>query len=375
MSHSIESYTRLSAKKYRYDALNANPFIEDIDIASKNLNFFVASVEKICEGGIENAGENLESIPQVSKTITPQLLTALGTQKGVSQDLLLSQIYDSLIKSWISTLSEAIPGRVRGATEKRLREIATHLYLASFGVLLNSKSEENENGGSKQEPVPAEQEFSLPVRRKRSLSTLPTKTLANPLRRSSSPLVSSQISEGTEIMPPSRSPSRPIAPTLPTPEMTPSLHSRSSISSLEAEAEDAASKRLRVLASLTPQPTLPAPASDILRHWTEGMNPDDYDWETVQSSILAEHQDSEDVEDKTEAKERQRLENRLKRQRGNDLSSPSKPLQTRIGESQPSPLQESQQGSSSMGVGGTMSQMSRGLTQKGRKKKKRKEGF
>lgn len=360
-----------------------DPFIEDIDAVSTKLQSFIASVERISEGGINNIRENLENRLQVSKIITPQLITALGTQTHSDQDLSFSQIYDSLIKSWISTLSKEIPGRVRGAIEKRLREIATYIYLASFGVLLNSKSVELENGDRKQETVLVEQQFNLPVRRKRPSPSLPANTLTNPLGRLSSPLVSSQISEDTGFMPPSPPPSQLVTPTLPTPEMTPSLRSQSSISSLGAAVEDAASERLRVLASLTPQPALPASASDILRHWAEGMNPNDYDWEAIQNSIEAEHQDPEDVEDEMNAKKRQRLEKRLKRQREKALGSSSQPQPTRVGESQPSPTQEPQQGSSvGVGIGiGTMRQLGRGPSQGGRElgkgagKKKRRQGF
>lgn len=314
--------------------------------------------------------------------MTPQLLTALGTQIYSGQNLSLSQIYDSLIKAWISSLSRAIPGRVRHTIEKRLREIATYIYLASFGVLLNSKSIENENGDWKQEPLPTEPHVNLPVRRKMSLPSLSTKSLANPLGRSSSPLVSTQISEDTGVLPPSRPPSQPLVPTLPTPEMTPSLRSRSSVSSLEAAAEDAASTRLGILASLTPQPALPVCASNILRHWTEGMNPADYDWETSQNSILAGDQSPGHVADETTAKKRKRLKKRSKRSRENTLGSSSQPQPLRVGESQPSPILEPQQGS---GVGariggGTMSQVSRGSTQGGyefgkKARKKRREGF
>lgn len=292
-------------------------------------------------------------------------MTALDTRTQSGQELSISQIYNSLIKSWISTLSSAVPGRVRIATEKRIREIATYLYLASFGVLLDCKSVENENKDIRQGRVPMEQQFSLPVRRKRSLPTLPTKALVSQLGRSTPPLASSQISEDTGFMPPSQPPSRLLAPTLPTPEMTPSLHSRSSISSLGAAAEDAASKRLRTLASLAPQPALPTSASDILRHWTEGVNPDDYDWETAQNSIAAENQDRGDVEDERNAKKRKRREERLKRQREKLPGSSSQPLPTKVGESQPLPREEPHQGSSvEVRRGdGTMDQMSRGSTQ------------
>lgn len=355
--------------------MDTNTFIEDVDAASTKLQSFVASIERTCDDGKAIIREDLDNRLQVSKLITPQLRTALGTQTRSGQDLSLSQIYDSLIKSWISTLSRAISSRVRGATEKRLREIATYLYLASFGVVLNSKSVENEKENIEQETVPIEQQLNLPVRRKRSLSDLPIKTLANPPGRSSSPLVSSQISENTGFI----LPAQPLAPALPTPEMTPSLRSRSSISSLGEALEDGASKRLRVLASLTPQPALPASASDILHHWTEGINPDDYDWENIQNSIVAEYQDPEDIKDETSAKTRQRLEKRLKRQRENALDSSSQPLPTKVGESQPSPKQEPQQDSSvEIKVGGGMtSQMSRSSMQWGRQlgRKRRREGF
>lgn len=363
--------------------MDANPLIEDIDAASTKLQSFVASIERISEGGRNNIREKLEDPLQGSKIITPQLITALGTQTHSDQDLSFSQIYDSLAKSWISTLSKEIPGRVRGAIEKRLREIATYIYFASFGVLFNAKSVEYENGDRKQETVLVEPQFNLPVRRKRSLPSLPVNTLTNPLGRFLSPLDSSQISEDTGLMLPSSTPSQLLAPTLPTPEMTPSLRSRSSISSIGTAVEDAASERLRVLASLTPQPALPASASDILRHWTEGMNPDEYDWEAIQDSIEAERQDPGDVEDEMNAKKRQRLEKRLKRQRENALGSSSQPPPTRAGESQPSPTQAPQRGSSvGVGVGiGTMNKMGRGPSEGGRElgkragKKKRRQGF
>lgn len=375
MSHFINSHAFLFAKPYRYDALDTNPFIEDIDAASKKARSFVASIERISEDGKVIIRENLFNSLQVSKLITPQLMTALGTQTRSGQDLSLSQIYDSLLKSWISALSRAIPSRVRAATEKRLREIATYLYLASFGIVMNSKSVENENENIEQETVPMEQQLNLPVRRRRSLSDLPIKTLANPPGGSSSPLVSSQISEDTGFLPPSQ----PLAPALPTPEMTPSLRSRSSISSLGAALEDGASKRLRVLASLTPQPALPASASDILQHWTEGINPDNYDWETIQNAMVAEYQDPGDIKDESSTKKRQRLEKRLKRQRENELGSSSQPLPTIVGKSQPSAKQEPQQDSSvEIKVGGGMtSQMSRSSMQWVRQlgRKKRREGF
>ena len=213
-----------------------------------------------------------------------------------------------------------------------------------------------------------------------SLPSLSTKSLANPLGRSSSPLVSTQISEDTGFLPPSRPQFQPLVPTLPTPEMTPSLRSRSSVSSLEAAAEDAASTRLGILASLTPQAALPVCAANILRHWTEGMNPADYDWETSQSSILAGDQGPGHVEDETTAKKRKRLKKRPKRSRENTLGSSSQPRPLRVGESQPSPILEPQQGSGARIGGGTMSQLSRGSTQGGHEfgkkaRKKRREGF
>lgn len=365
--------------------MDTNSFVEgveDVEVASIKLQRFVA---RISEEGRCNIGENLDNNFQVSKMITPQLLTTLGSQSLSSQDLSLSQIYDSLIKSWIGTLSKAIPRRVRVATEKRLREIATYLCLASFGVILNSKPVENDNEDYSQEPFPVDQQFNLPVRRKRSIPTLPSNTPANPLARSSSPSAS-KISDDIGTLPPCQSPSHPLAPTLPTPEMTPPLHSRGSISSLGVAPEDAASKRLRVFASLTPQPALPASASDILRHWTEGMNPDDFDWEDIDNTILAEHQGPGDAEAKAKAKSRLGREQRgLRRQRENASGSSSQSAPTRVRESQPSPVPEPQQGSSSVGVGiggGTMSQISQGSTQgtrdfggKAARKKKRKEGF
>ena len=335
---------------------------------STALRDFLTSIGDIIVDGKHDNEDPTQNVHRVVEFMTLQMSAALDVCSSVSQELSLSQIYDNLIKLWISPLPTAVPGRVRVAMAKRIRELATQLFLAIYGIRFTPSPLPAENDEIAHEPFHmTDQSFNLPVRRKRSLTIRPAKPQQDVLpQRSSSPLASSQISEDTGFLPPS--PSLP-APTLPTPEKTPSLRSKSSISPSLATVldEDPASQRLRTLATLTPQPALPSAASDILHHWSEGANPDTYDWETTQDAIAAGHvhQDDDDDDDDDEAakaklKKRQRLQKRLQRQRAQSLAGSSSQQQpppppssapTRVRESQPSPARDALGSSQRVGIG------------------------
>lgn len=326
--------------------MNRNSFVGDVETDSIALDEFVVAAEEIYIADTANDDDGLFNEPHVSKLITSQICGALDAPLD-SKELSLGHIYDSLVKYGISPLSLAVPGRVRVAIEKRLRDLATHMSLATIGVCVRSKVAENDNDYEDEEVIEEhvpmnEQLFNLPVRRKRSFPTLPIKPQIQLSGKSSPSLVSSQISEDTGLMPASQ----PVAPTLPTPDPTPSLRSRSSISSLAAPSEDAASQRLRALATLTPQPALPSSASDILRQWFTGTNPDAYDWEATQTAI-ASTDDTGDAENAANAKKRLRHEKRLKRQKTDALlAASSQEKSMRVLESQPSPVRDLQGGNS-----------------------------
>lgn len=304
--------------------------VEDIDVASGILDDFLTSLRNM-RVNTEEDNKNTCNFPHISQILNSQISTLVLPPSATGKNQSLSHIYDSLLSSWISSLPETVPSRVRIVAEKNLRAIALQLYLAGLGVHVSSREDGNEVLTQESSPS-IDGPFNLPLRRKSSFQKLSANRWEKNPERSSSPLVSSQISEDTGFMLPA------FSGALPTPETTPSLRSKSpSI----LGTEDPASRRLRALASLAPQPLLPTSASNILRHWSEGKDPATYDFEATERILLAELEPEEPVDEAT-AKKRQRKENRLKRQRERSIASSSQqPEPTRLKESQPLSLSRS----------------------------------
>lgn len=309
--------------------LNTTVAVEDIDVASEILRDFSTSLGNLWVNIEEDDNNKICKFPHVSQILHGQISALVLPPSATSQNPSLSHIYDSLLSSWISPLPEMVPSRVRIAAEKNVRRIALQLYLAGLGVHVGSREREDQVV-IQEPPRPSFDGLSnLPLRRKSSLQRLSVKRLEKGRERSSSPLVSSQISEDTGFMPA-------FPGYLPTPGNTPSLRSKSPS---VFGTEDPACQRLRALASLAPQPVLPTSASNILRHWSEGSDPATYDFEATERSIQAELEPEIPVDEAT-AKKRQRIENRLKRQRERSMASSSQPEPTRLRASQPLPLSE-----------------------------------
>lgn len=272
-------------------------FVTDVDQASMHLHNMMTTAAE------ENG--RLKQVHLVSGSIRP----ATNADSVAPEELSLLQIYDSLIRCWITPLALSIPGRVRVMIEKRLREIAAQIYLASYGIQSEPGPSQNEENMFTEQGL-----FTLPVRRKSSFTNLIKKGKAREApSRSPSPL-SSQIPQDAGF---TQSNLQPQSPTLPTPNPTPSLHSTSSASSL-SRSEDPASHRLRALATLTPQPLLPSSMQNILGHWTLGTDPEDYDWEAKQAAP-----ETETTETEAQTRRRRKLVKKLKRKRENTLPSSS----------------------------------------------------
>lgn len=300
--------------------LESNLSVQDMEQASVSLDKFIKSITEISIGYSGDNGNTNESRAEMSSLATRHILGVLQPRTGLDQRLQLSVIYDTLIASWIRPLSEEIPSRVRVTAEKMLRDIAAQLYLSSFGVRLKSKSVESKDLDY-QQPSEDDIVFSLPVRQKKTFETLSIKQQGKQPRQSSPPPASSQVSEDVGFMPAAQ----PFSPTLPTPERTPSLQSRSSITS-PAESEDQASRRLRALANLAPQPLLPTSLSNVLSHWSVGMDPNNYNWEAAQHALGPESQ-GEDTENDAKIKKRARKSRRQSRY-SLDYSSQPAPLRS-----------------------------------------------
>ena len=279
----------------------------------------------------------------VSNILSPTLQAALGFRYTAE----LSSIYEILIQTWIVPLSRQIPGRVRIALEKLLRDMTGQICLASYSLRidLTTRGEEEK---SQSESLEAGAPFVLPVRRRASVTNLDMGKGKGKERADaviSPPPVSSQMSEDAGFMPSS------AFAALPTPEPTPSLRSRSSVSSL-AGSEDPASHRLRAYVDLTPQPALPANLSNLLGHWQSGVDPAKYDWEAVQQATIT----ADASEDESQSRLRRRAEKRRKRQRESTVGPSSQPEPKRLGGSQP------QQGEDTQYMQGSSRQTERAVT-------------
>ena len=305
----------------------------DIDKASGDFVDFSDDVKRLSSENENWSGTDEEGQLVVSNILTSTLQAGLGIRDTAE----LSSIYESLLQTWMVPLSRGIPGRVRIAFEKSLRDLACRICLASHAIRVDSGTKAKE-GNDQQNSSDAGARFVLPVRRRTSVTSLGKgkgKSRSDAL--SSSPPASSQISEDAGFMNSS------AFEALPTPEATPSLRSRSSVSSFTG-SEDPASHRLRAYTSLAPQPALPAKISNLLDHWQLGVDPAQYDWEAAQQADATD----DGIEDESRRKQRQRQEKKLKRQRENTVGPSSQRTPKRLGDSQPQQGQDAQatQGSS-----------------------------
>ena len=293
----------------------------DLEKASGDFVDFLDDIKRLASEH-ENGDDDKDGGRQlmVSTILTPKLQASLGLRDSAE----LHSIYEHLIQTWLVPMSRQIPGRVRIAMEKILRDIAGQICLASYAIRIDvgSKGEEEEDRSENWE---AGARFILPVRRRTSATGLgkgkgKERSDAVP----SPPRVSSQMSEDASVMPPS------ALPALPTPEPTPSLRSGSSVASF-ASSEDPASQRLRAYASLTPQPALPTRTANLLDHWQVGVDPAKYDWEAAYQATVTEDESG----DESQKRQGQRAAKRRKKQGESTVWPSSQPTSKRLGDSQP----------------------------------------
>lgn len=305
--------------------IDARVSVSDLDKASVDFVDFLDDIKRLTSENEDSKDNDEGRQSMVATILTPTLQAGLGFH----DTSVLTSVYEDLIQTWIVPMSRQIPGRVRIALEKTLRDMAGQLCLASYAMRIRMGSRGNEEK-DQSEIGEAGAQFVLPVRRRTSGTSLGKgKERLDPVR--SSPPVSSQMSEDAGVMPSSS------LAALPTPEPTPSLQSRSSISSL-ASSEDPASQRLRAYASLTPQPALPAKLSNLLGAWQVGVDPANYDWEAAHQATVTE----DESEDEMQKMQRERAKKRHKKQRESAVEPSSQPMSKRLGASQPQKAQDTQ---------------------------------
>lgn len=343
----------------RFELVPFDFSVKDIDIASDAVVDILRGLSDIVASDDPDVSENY---PWIGTLITPDLSSAVG----IGEDLMLLRIHDRLVRCWASSVSPASSSRARVAIERRARSITAQLCLASyqypfditrFGIDFISVESVDRR------------EFVLPLRRKSSATALALKE--NERAREIPPSPARNLNMGGLGGPVGIgcSPRR----TLPTPEPTPSLGSRSPFLSTN-QTESAASRRLGRLIKILPQSYSTDPPSGFLEHWTEGANPWDYDWHRAQQDIEAGSQREETSYDQREDRPRKRR----KYSRG---TLPSQIVPTGVTDSQPAMELDIEMQASSMSTQPmVMSQGqlglhgSRNLVAK-RKNQKRRAGF
>lgn len=271
---------------------------------------------------------------QILRLITPEILAALSTEPQNRPDLPLSQIYNTLAKYWIRTLPERIPDGVRVAMDKLLSKTAAQLYFGSFGVRSISESAEIESKIDPENELDTKRPFSIAIR-EHFVPSIPTKFEQGKTERISPSLPSSQISEDMGFLPAVEN-----FPRWHIPEGQSSLDLARSVASDTDLPEDPASKRLRALTNLTPQPKLSLSSSNILRHWVVGSDPDSYDWEAVQSAIDLELENPSADVDEAETKKMKDKQQARRDKSDNVMArvSSNSSLHTRVRVTQSSPI-------------------------------------
>ena len=302
---------------------NTGISVIDIDKAAADFTDFLGDIDGIASGEDKNGNDEGKRL-HISSVLTQSMMTALGLREPFQ----LSNVYDSLIKTWITPLPSSIPGRTRIALEKVLRDIVMQISLSSYNVRMNQGPTVDKQGAHA-DRTESRPPFVLPVRRRVSVTNLEKNK--EPVATSSSALGSSQPSQGDLSL-------RPLPPPVQLIPKSMQSQRKSGPASSLVELEDIASLRLKALASLKPQPALPTRMLNLLNQWDLGADPAAYDWEAAQQAFNI----GEESEDETRTKQRRRVEKRRMQQRPDMTITSSQPSPKRVGGSQPQSAHETQ---------------------------------
>ena len=190
----------------------------------------------------------------------------------------LQRLYESVRRTWVTSLPEGLPDATLEAKERLARSVATGVTLASYTLRPEPLPEEDHGQVRSQN-----QNWDLPVRSQTSQMT-PSRSFDGRSQRS----------------------------TLPTPSTSrsPSTVTVSSHPSTFAAPEYARLSRYTTFSKPAP-PTLPRSLRRVVTHWTPGRHPANYDWLSISRNV-SRREDDEEGEEMTE-KERKRLQRRTER--------------------------------------------------------------
>ncbi|KAL8929366.1 MAG: hypothetical protein Q9172_000539 [Xanthocarpia lactea] len=330
----------------------------DVDLDSIALTDFLRSVERRRSADEFNM-EHQPAVPiLIARLSSPSLLLTLDTPLKVS----LSQVYHTLMDSWMLSLTPTVSNRVRSATERVIGLVATQLQLASNGISRLSTGHRLEQ----------EREPNDRADRRALTLTLPVRQVTSRLERPRQAFPEHDPRPLTSFGNKGSMP----AVTLPTPEPTPSLRTQGSQSSL-AESEDSgdtAMQRLSIHGKTSSQTPLSSSSIGILSKWTLGQDPADYDWQVEKIQGGASHEPDDAEESRREKKRRHR--ERMAMPQHMAMEGPSsQPMPSRLAASQDNMQPYIQESSQPRPISMSQPQPGRHGGGKTAKKKPKKAGF
>lgn len=300
--------------------MDSDPIVEDVDIASNGLVDVMQMLENMVSGDDEGTTEGETPIGTL---FTPPLCEMLG----IGASLVLSEVYEMLISHWLQSLPSKSPSRARVTIERAARAIAGHICLAAYQYPVSLRSPIRNTVHTQRSAGKAE--VVLALRRKTSATRLLSKE--EPKVQPTDPSSANELEgdTGGEFTRPTSS----RGGALPTPDLTPSLRSRSSSLSMN-RTESLASRRLRTLVSMKSQSYNSDSTAPILEHWSEGVDPWTYDWESTQQAIDNENGGESPGEPALTPYET-KAKNRHKRRRMESSAAYSQPQPNQVMSSQP----------------------------------------
>lgn len=247
--------------------------VPDVDDASSNLQHLLSENE-----------ENALYVERIASARTLNL-----TEDG---DPTISDVYDTILQTWVASLPPGVSSRVRQAKERLARRIAAEVMFSSTRVREHEPDE----------PIPGSH-FSSSQDRSMALPILPS-------RPRDGDFYSVPDSVFSQTLPPPPHSSVPSS----LPESWPS--GAPLIQSAPSDPLVRLGKHLRNRNSPSNPGSIRANASQVLGHWQIGGNPRNYDWATTERALQPENMDEESQRQRE--KERRRKERREKRQQRED---------------------------------------------------------
>ena len=213
-----------------------------------------------------------------------------------SPTLGIPHLYDTLISEWLSSLSHAIPGKIRVSKERLTRKIIMELTLSRLAVFPRDGNEPQDfekDGG-----------MSLAKFQELDIHSDPTSSIPNTMS-----------SQATSFTLPSSQPQS---------------------EAMVNESSPPAYSTLRLYTTLNHQSSIPKRIATTISHWKVGSDPSTYDWQSTVQTLQVDEEESQLSERRRRRAERKR---KLQLQRASQRSemSSSVPPSVRVGGSQPPP--------------------------------------